>query len=446
MTPITRCQGLRARVRPLTVRSFCEHSTVTPEAFPSSTSSSPARRGVDASGVRRHNLGTLVEHLHHQGPASRSELGAASGLSRSTILDLVQDLVARNLVFEEGLSSSVGPGRPSPIVHLRPEGAVVVAVELGVEDVAVATIGLGGHVFDQVRLELSARDRSPVDTARTVVHLADDLIGKRSTRHPIAGVGVAVPGLTRRRDGLVHLAPNLGWKDVAFGEVLAAAFGLSSTRVMVANEADLGALGEYRRGVGRGRQNLVFVSGGVGIGAGVILGGQPMLGAAGYAGEAGHMVVNPNGRSCTCGATGCWETEAGGAALVRAAGGSAPGGPAEIRAIAERLAAGDRAASKAVRTTGRWLGLGISNLVNLLNPEVVVLGGVYQSLFPQLERPMMDAMRKHALDEISDLVTVVPSVLGTSAQLHGAAELCLAGVLRDPTAHAVPAAPGGRSR
>jgi predicted NBD/HSP70 family sugar kinase len=419
---------------------------VTPDAPSSSTIGDPLGRGFAVPGVRRHNLGTLLEHLHLHGPASRSVLGAASGLSRSTILDLVQDLVAMELVREEGLSSSTGPGRPSPIVHVRPEGAVVVAVELAVEDVAVATIGLGGHVFDQVRVGLAARDQSAVDTARTVVRLAEGLMKNQSAGRAVAGVGVAMPGLTRRRDGFVHLAPNLGWKDVPFGELLADAFGLPRARVLVANEADLGALGEHRRGVGRGRQNLVFVSGGVGIGAGVILGGRPMLGAAGYAGEAGHMVVNPAGRPCTCGSTGCWETEAGGSALVRASGRRAPGGPGEIRAIEQRLADGDRDASVAVQETGRWLGLGISNLVNLLNPEVVVLGGIYQSLFPHLERPVAEAMREHVLDELSELVTVLPSILGTSAQLHGAAELCLAGLLRDPTSQVPLAAPSGRRR
>jgi hypothetical protein len=219
---------------------------VTPDARSRSTTGNAAGSGFDVPGVRKHNLGALVEHLHRHGPASRSQLAVATGLGRSTILDLVHALVGRGLVFEEGLSSSTGPGRPSPIVHLRPEGAVVVAVELDVEDVSVATIGLGGHVFDQVRVGRTARDQSPVDTAQVVVRLVDGLKGNQSGRRAIAGVGVAMPGLTRRRDGFVHLAPNLGWKDVAFGDLLADAFGLPQTRVIVANEADLGALGEHR--------------------------------------------------------------------------------------------------------------------------------------------------------------------------------------------------------
>ena len=409
---------------------------MTPDRSARSTAAIAARTGIDVPRVRRHNASTLVEHLHHHGPASRSELSAATRLGRSTILDLVQDLVAREVVFEEGLTTSTGPGRPSPIVHLRPEAAVVVAVEIGVEEVAVALIGLGGHVFDDVRLELAPRDHGPTEVARTVVGLADTLLARSGLRRSIVRLAVAMPGLTRRRDGFVHLAPNLGWKAVAFGGVLAAAFELPETRVIVANEADLAALGEHRRGVGRGRENLVFISGGAGIGVGMILDGRPMLGAAGYAGEAGHMVVDPGGRACTCGSTGCWETVAGGGALVRAAGGAPAGGPADIRAVGERLAAGDPAAVQAAGDTGRWLGLGVGNLVNLLNPEIVVLGGIYQSLFAHLEPALSASLREHALPETAGLVTVIPSVLGTSAQLHGAAELGLVEFLEDPLAAA----------
>jgi predicted NBD/HSP70 family sugar kinase len=231
----------------------------------------------------------------------------------------------------------------------------------------------------------------------------------------------------------VRRAPNLGWKDVPFGELLAAAQDLAPGQVHVANEADLGALGEHRRGAGRGLDNLVFVSGEVGIGAGLVIGGRPMLGAAGYAGEAGHMLINPTGRRCTCGARGCWETEAGEAALLRALGPSTTQDPDVVRTVLARLEAQDPVATRAVTGIGRWLGLGIGNLVNLLNPEVVVLGGMFQALHPYLRESMLAAVRQQGLDEVRGGLDVVPSSLGTSAQLHGAAELALAGVLDDPT-------------
>lgn len=391
-----------------------------------------SRAGARASVVRRHNLGALLECLHLTGSASRSQLGSVTGLSRSTVADLVHELAGRGLVVEDGVSSSSGPGRPSPIVRVRASGAVALAVEVGVESVAAAAIGLGGEVLDQQRVDLPSGKASPADTVRLVAELAASLdIAPTDLR--VAGVGVAVPGLTRRADGFVHLAPNLGWKGVDLGRMLAEALRLPLDKVRVGNEADLGALGEHRRGAGRGCDYLVFVSGEVGLGAGLIIGGQPMLGAAGYAGEAGHMLVNPDGRQCRCGAFGCWETEAGEAALLRAAGVRGVRGVTAVDAVLKRVEAGDESAAAAVAEIGHWLGVGVGNLVNLLNPEVVVLGGIFQPLFPFLREPMLTAVHARSLDEVSEPVRVVPSDLGTSAQLHGAAEVVLASVLADPT-------------
>jgi predicted NBD/HSP70 family sugar kinase len=389
--------------------------------------------GARASGLRRHNLSTLLERLHLSGPASRSELSASTGLNRSTIADLVQELVMRGLVIENGVSISTGPGRPSPIVHVRPSGAVVVAVELNVDSVAVATVGLGGKVFDQVRAELPRGRSSPSETVQKVAGLVKSLLAFLPEDHALLGVGVAIAGLARRSDGFVHLAPNLGWRNVPVGIMISQALGQPPERVWVANEADLGALGEHRRGAGIGVDNLIFISGEVGVGAGLIIGGRPMLGAAGYAGEVGHMLVNPNGERCQCGARGCWETEAGETALLRAAGSPEASGLVAVDAVVARLGSGDPTALSAVARIGHWLGVGVGDLVNLMNPDVVVLGGMFHRLFSYLRAPMLAAMKERSLEAAAAMVSVVPSDLGTSAQLLGAAELCLSEIIADPS-------------
>ena len=168
--------------------------------------------------------------------------------------------------------------------------------------------------------------------------------------------------------------------------MLASALGLSYP-VLVANEADLGALAEYRRGVGAGVPHLIYISGEAGIGAGIIHDGKPMLGAAGYAGEAGHTLINPDGHLCRCGATGCWETEAGEAALARLAGvPSSVTGLGLVDTILARANDGDQMTLDALAEIGRWLGLGIGNLINVFNPQLVVLGGFYHPLFTFLEK------------------------------------------------------------
>jgi predicted NBD/HSP70 family sugar kinase len=213
--------------------------------------------------------------------------------------------------------------------------------------------------------------------------------------------------------------------------------------VLVANEADLGALAEHRR-VCPGVGDLVYVSGEVGIGAGVIVDGKPLLGSAGYAGEAGHTLINPGGRECRCGAFGCWETEAGEAALLRYAGMGE--GTGQLHEIAERAGAGDEAVLRAVAEVGRWLGLGIANLINLFNPELVVLGGLYQRLFRFLESPLIEAVRQRSLAAPRDMATIARSGLGADTPLIGAAELVLSGVIADPAGASGRAASIGAAR
>ncbi|HSK24795.1 MAG TPA: ROK family protein [Egicoccus sp.] len=366
-------------------------------------------------------------------------------MNRSTIAALVAELAELGLVEERGTATGSGPGRPSPLVHVRPQGAVALAIEFVIDSLGVATVGLGGHVYNRVRIARSTDRFSPEATVQDLVKLAEPLLDALPVDHVLAGVGVAVAGTTRRADGVVTFAPNLGWRDVPLATLLEAELGVAAP-VSIANEADLGALAEHRRGVGPGADHLLYISGEVGIGCGIIVDGRPMLGAAGYAGEAGHTLVRPDGRQCRCGARGCWETEAGEAALLRLAG--VPAGPGAIEEVARRAEDGDGPTLKALDEVGRWLGVGIGNLVNLFNPEIVVLGGVYERLFDRLEPSMAEAVRARALAPPGEMTTVVGSGLGVDASLLGAAELALTDVLADPAQHAAvtPATGTDRSR
>jgi predicted NBD/HSP70 family sugar kinase len=371
----------------------------------------------------------VLERLHLAGPCTRSDLTAATGLNRSTIADLIGELAELGFVTERAPAVAPGPGRPSPVVHIRPESAVALAVELVVDSLAVATVGLGGHVYNRLRIERSTDRFSPEETVHDVAKLAGPLLDSLPPGHRLVGVCAAVAGITRRADGYVQLAPNLGWCGVPLASLLEAELG-SPAPVLVANEADLGALAEHRRGVRPGTDHLLFISGEVGIGCGAIVDGRPLLGAAGYATEAGHTLINPEGRPCRCGARGCWETEAGELALLRRTG--LAQGAGGIDQLVERATFGDPVITKAIAEVGGWLGLGIGNLINLFNPELVVLGGVYERLFPHLEPAIAEGMRRQALDGPAELVSVVRTALGVDAALVGAAELVLSDVLADP--------------
>ena len=390
-------------------------------------------RGVAAEELRRHNLGVVLKHLHMVGPVSRSELTAKTGLNRSTVADLVGELAARGVVTEGPSKIAPGPGRPSPIVDVRPHGAVVLAIEVAVDSLAVATVGIGGHIFNEIRV---ARPRGHFQPGQTVVdisQLARPLLAALPAEYNLVGAGVAIVGIVRRRDGFVQCAPHLGWQDIPFPDVLATEFVLD-VPVRVANHADLGALGEYRRGGLAGVEHLVFVSGDVGIGCGVIVDGSPLLGSAGYAGEAGHNLINPDGRRCVCGSIGCWETEAGERALLRRVGAAAQGEGLDALARVEELAAGgDPATLAALAETGRWLGTGIRGLINVFNPEIVVLGGLYHRFFDYMEEAANETAAG-AIDVSRRMTSIVRSSVGAGAALVGAAELVFDDVIADPAA------------
>ena len=399
--------------------------------------------------LRRHNLATVLERVHLSGPLSRSELTVTAGLNRSTIADLVAELAALGLVEELPAATSTGPGRPSPLVGARPESAAVLALELSVDSIAVATAGLGGHVFNKLRVSRPRERFSPAETVQDLAKLAEPLLASLPSGHNFTGIGAAVAGVVRRSDGFVHIAPNLGWRNVPLGSMLAAELGVP-VRVTVANEADLGALAEHRRGAGIGVGHLIYLSGEVGIGAGIISDGKPMLGSAGYAGEVGHTLINPAGRRCRCGATGCWETEAGELALARAA--RIPpsiSGMEVVRTVCYRADSGDQRTLAGLAEIGRWLGLGIGSLMNAFNPELIVLGGNYHALFPYVRQSVIEGAAQVGLEAPAEMVEVIRSGLGADAPLIGAAELALSAVVSDPTsvARSILIAPkvGGRA-
>jgi predicted NBD/HSP70 family sugar kinase len=404
-----------------------------PDGSASPGSPAAAKAGVN---VRQRNLGALVQLLHVAGPTSRARLTQLTGLNRSTIGGLVGELSELGLVAAKGFEVTAGPGRPSPLVEPRPDGAAALVVELTVDCLASAVVGFGGEILAERRLIRPRRSLEPEEAIEEVARQIGSM--RRSwERVPLVGIGVAVAGLTNRLTGTVDFGPNLGWRDVPLGELLLEALvevGVpAGTGIELANEADLGALAEARRGAGRGVNDLVYVSGEVGIGVGVISGGRPLLGAAGYSAEAGHMLVNPEGAICGCGARGCWETEAGELALLRRAGiePTLVGGEA-IGAVLERAADDDPVAIAAIEETGRWLGLGFASLVNLFNPRLVVLGGLYHRLFQPLEAFIREAFRSQALRVSADMVELLVSELGDEALVVGASELVFDQLFEDP--------------
>jgi predicted NBD/HSP70 family sugar kinase len=400
--------------------------------MPPQTRAPRAARGGKPEDVRRHNLGTLLGHVHESGPLSRTELAARMGLNRSTIGGLVAQLAELGLVGEASPDDALprpGAGRPSLVVGPRPDAAQVVAVDIGVDRVVVALVGLGGEVLSRRQRRLPP-SRSPRTVAGTILRLLDAMLPDATGR--VVGVGVALPGVVRHADGLVRFAPNLGWVDEPLGAVLRSHVGClpQDVRIQVGNDADLGGLAEHLRGVAAGYDDVVFIAGEIGVGGGCIIAGRPLIGTGGYAGELGHLPLVPGGRACRCGARGCWETEIGGAAIARALGLADAGTDALRRAVrAEAEVGGARLAQVA-----QFLGRGLAGLVNLLNPQMIVIGGLLGEVFAASSDAVRRALDASALSAPAQQVELVLPRLGADAVLVGASELAWEDLLADPVA------------
>jgi len=383
--------------------------------------------------VRRANLSTIVRELHANGPQTRSDLVTHSGLTRSAIRALTGELVAGNLALEGPSELDGTPGRPSPLVRPDPDGAVVLALEIAVDSLAAAMVGLGGQVHDLVRVDLPRGRSSVADIASGLARLSTTVRDGLAPDAVITGIAVAVVGVVRRADGMVSMAPNLGWRDEALGDALAATLALD-VPITFANEADLAVLAEHRRGAARGADDVVLAWGSVGVGGGLIVAGQPLTGAAGYAGEIGHVPVNPDGRPCRCGSTGCWETEVGFSALFRRAGYPPEAGHEAFDAILAEAEAGSSFALDAFAETGRWLGIGLAGVINVMNPRLVLLGGRLAPSYPYVRATLEAELDRRVLRAARGLVRVIPAALGEDATLLGAAELAFEPLLSDPAA------------
>ena len=265
--------------------------------------------------MRRHNLAALLGHVHRARAASRSELTALTGLNRSTIGALVGELVDAGLVREEPPEVTTGAGRPSLVVHAVPAGAASSRSTSGSTTSPRRWSGSVARCSRAVEQRRRRGDLPRRSVVRALLPLAERALDDASPRSRLVGVGASVSGIVNAADGTVRFGPNLGWVDEPFGAALGEALGLAQP-VVVGNDADLGVLAEVARGVAVGCTDVVYLAGEVGVGGGVITGGRPLGGTGGFAGEVGHMVVNPAGRRCRCGNRGCWETEIGEEALL----------------------------------------------------------------------------------------------------------------------------------
>jgi predicted NBD/HSP70 family sugar kinase len=402
------------------------------------TGQSPARQDA----LRQHNLALVLQHIAAGEPVSRARIAALTGLTKTTVSSLVDDLVSTRLVVELGPEARGEIGRPASALALDRSGYVGIGLEINVDYIAVCVANLVGEVRYLRTRPRDNRGQSPAKVLARALRMTRTAMQRaEAARYTVAGLAVAVPGPVETDRGLLRLAPNLGWEDVPVAEIVADRLSGPDLAVLVDNEANLAALGELWFGGHDGLVDFIHVSGEIGVGGGVVVGEELFRGVRGFAGEIGHVVVQPDGPRCRCGARGCLEQVAGQEAILRSAGltGAVGTSLGQTRgsSVAELLArarAGDPDTLRAVETAGRALGIGLSATVNIVDPSTVVLGGLYAALEPWLSKPLLEELGERAITHRWSPVRVLASRLGPDAAVRGAAGAVVKRVLSEPAA------------
>jgi predicted NBD/HSP70 family sugar kinase len=372
--------------------------------------------------IREFNRLRLLEELQRAGVADRSELARLTGLSRATVATLVADFVARGAIVEEQNGDSArAPGRPSNRLRLEPSAATVLGVDFGHRHVRVAIADLSATVLIERRLDLDV-DAGSAAALDTTAELAAALLSEAGVdRARVLGAGMGIPAPIDPRSGRMPSASILAnWEPIRPGDELERRLGVP---VRVANDADLGAIGEGAYGAGRGIDDLLYVKLSAGFGAGLILGGALHPGATGIAGEIGHLGVDPLGVICRCGNRGCLETVASGDGLRAALAPTHGAGLSTARLLA-LSDAGDVAVLAELERAGRTVGAVLGAFCTAINPSAIVIGGDLGAGSAPLRDAIAAELRRTALPPTGDLA-VHAATLGDRAEVLGAITLAL---------------------
>lgn len=380
----------------------------------------------DQALVRQINMSLVMNILRTQAPISRAALAQATGLNKATVSDLIFDLIERGLVREVGMKSS-GTGRPATLLTLHPSAGFIASCEIAVDFIEVMVTDFAPQVIWQIKEKTSPDMGQRALLERTLVLLRQGIKKGKAVANSLLGVAIGVPGVVDFETGTLLFAPNLGWNNVALLDFFEQA-NLGAP-VFVDNEANLAALGEHYFGAAKGYDEVLYLSGNIGLGGGIVRDGHLCRGANGVAAEFGHMTMQPDGELCNCGNHGCWETQVSQKALYRYVHEIIASGQDSIlgkdyenytvEAIVEAARQGDSVAIQALEKTGRFLGIGIASLLNALNPEMVVLGGMLSLAADFLLPVVHDEIQKRSLRWNREVVQVVRAAHGSDACVKG---------------------------
>jgi glucokinase-like ROK family protein len=397
----------------------------------------------DQEKVRKINKSVVLNTLRLNAPISRARLANLTGLNRGTVSNIINDLLDEGLVSENEQEESK-IGRPGVSLGLRPDGGAVIGLEIGVDFISLLLTNFVAGTLWETRVQTNP-SQSPTSIINQAEQLVDQAlsIAKEQRLRPL-GLGIGMPGLINIHRGELIIAPNLNLKNVPLRLMWNQRFHLP---IYIENEANLAALGEYYFGVARGVDNFIYLSSGIGLGGGIMIDGHLFRGGHGYAGEIGHMQRDPQGERCGCGRIGCWETQVGPRAVLRRV-------KKELQVHSDQTLLdaclgdfnnltfemvvkfaleGNILCRQAIEDIAANLGAGIADLVNVFNPELVVIGGAL-ILGKDILQPIIEkTIFSNVLQPSADGLRIAFSERGANACALGAVAIVLDDILREMT-------------
>lgn len=395
----------------------------------------------DQEKVRKVNRSLILNTLRLHMPVSRAQVANITGLTRGTVSNIVNMLIEDGLVFEDKLQDSK-IGRPSILLGLRPDGGAVVGVEIGVDFISVLLTNFVAETLWEIRVQ-TTHSQSQTEIINQAEKYIDQAlsIAKESELRPL-GIGLGVPGLVNARQGNLIIAPNLHWKNVPLRLIWNQRFHLP---IYIENEANLSALGEYYFGIARNVENFIYLSSDIGLGGGIVIDGRLFRGGHGYGGEIGHIQRDPQGEQCGCGRIGCWETQVGPHAVLRrvkkeflanhdqilfdACSGNFDNLTFEM--VVKFALNGDLICRQAIEEVAVNLGEGIADLVNVFNPDLIVIGGAFILAKDIMHSIIEKTIFSNALQPSLDNLRIKFSERNSEACVLGAVAVVLDDILRE---------------
>lgn len=390
--------------------------------------------------VKQINKSLVLNYIRKKGQISRADIAKKTGLNRSTVSALVDELISDGLIVEKGTGTSRG-GRKPVILAINKRAGNIIGVDLGVNYILVVLVNLLGEIIKEKRVTINPQD-SVEKNIKVLFDLIQEVLNYApATLKGLMGIGIGVPGIVNYEKGLVLMAPNLKWENVGLKDIVEQKFNVP---VFIDNEANAGAIGEKWFGLGKKATNFVYVSAGIGVGTGIIINDELYRGSSGLAGEMGHMTIDMNGRGCSCENVGCWEEYASEKALFRylkeQISEYSRGFKMNLRNIekmtvfevVDAAKAGDPVAVSAFRWVGAHLGVGVASIINTFNPDLVVIGNTISLAGDIVIEEILKEVEQRSFITRYSEVTIAPSQLNMHACAMGAVSLVMSKVFATP--------------